>query len=215
MAVGPAGATDFGSVSPTTETVKVKSGTAQGSVPTAGDGYKFVGWFKDEACTEAVDGSWIDSANRLTPQKTDGKNVDATYYAKFEADTTSLTIKKAAADKTTFAEGETFVFSVSGSDGFSKQVVVYGAGSVTIDGLKVGETYTVTEDTAWSWRYTQTAATGLKDGAITLDADVLKNTVTFTNEKTKNNWLDFSDWCRNLFTGEKSGKTEYAPASAN
>lgn len=84
VAVGPDGATNFGSVDPTTETLKVKTGTAQGSTPTAGDGYKFVGWYKDEACTQPVDESWVNSDNKLTPQKTDGKNVAATYYAKFE-----------------------------------------------------------------------------------------------------------------------------------
>lgn len=213
-AVGPADATDFGSVDPTTETVKVKSGTAQGSTPTAGDGYKFVGWFKDEACTQPVDTTWVVDG-KLTPQKTDGKNVPATYYAKFEADTTSLTIEKVAADKTTFAGGETFVFNVSGPDSFSKQVVVYGEGSVTIDGLKVGETYTVTENKAWSWRYgTTTVKVGNGDeisgvsAEVKLVADASSNKVTFTNTKTKNNWLDFSGWCQNLFKDGKIQQTK-------
>ena len=45
--VGPAGAANFGSVAPVSETVMVESGTAVGSTPAAASGFKFVGWYKD------------------------------------------------------------------------------------------------------------------------------------------------------------------------
>lgn len=49
-------------------------------------------------------------------------------------------------------ENQTFVFNVTGPNGFSMQVVIEGNGSTTIKGLPAG-TYIVTEDTAWTWRY--------------------------------------------------------------
>ena len=64
--VGPAGAANFGSVAPVSETVMVESGTAVGSTPAAASGFKFVGWYKDEACTEAVNAGWV-TDNMLTP----------------------------------------------------------------------------------------------------------------------------------------------------
>ena len=41
----------------------------KGSTPTAAEGFRFVGWFKDEACTHPVNGSWV-ANNKLTPDKT-------------------------------------------------------------------------------------------------------------------------------------------------
>lgn len=196
VAVGPAGAVNFGSVAPTTETLKVKTGTAQGSTPTAGDGFKFVGWYKDEACTEPVDASWV-TDNKIVPAKdANGKNVAATYYAKFEYDITSLTIKKVI-DGTQYDANERFVFTVTGPDGFSLKVTVKAGGSVTINGLKVGSTYTVTEDGGWSWRY-ETSST---NNPITLKAKAEENVVTITNKTENDKWLGGSSSARNIWNG--------------
>lgn len=85
--------------------VKAVTGTVGGSTPNPNaPTYKFVGWFKDEACTIHVDPSWVDKDNKLIPQKekigTDEKNNDvmgykaATYYAKFDLDVTTITVHK-------------------------------------------------------------------------------------------------------------------------
>ena len=190
VAVGPAGATGFGSVSPTTETVKVTSGTAQGSTANPGDGFKFVGWYKDEACTQQ-----ISTDAHYTPAKVDGKNVAAKYYAKFEYDVTSLTIKKELATDTTAENGTKFIFDVKLGDTLVTTVTIEADKSVTINGLKVGETYTVTERGDWAWRYTVTC--DKVDGKITLAAS--DNTITFTNTKTKDKWLDKDSSCVNSF----------------
>ena len=169
--------------------LKVTTGVVKGSMPTAADGFKFVGWYKDEACTRPVDGSWGDAANKLTPQKTKdlGNNVmgyeAATYYAKFEYDVADLTITKSGAED--IDENQSFIFTVTGPNNFSAKVVIQGNGSVTIKGLKVG-TYTVTEDTGWSWRYTPQDGDSQK---ITLSATEANNTVTFTNKRSKDKWL--------------------------
>lgn len=178
--VGPAGAQNFGSVDPTSETVKIKTGTAAGSTPTAGDGFKFAGWYKDEACTEPVTGAnWI-VGNVIKPQKENGMNIATTYYAKFEYDVADLTITKegcSAAD-----QDQAFIFTIAGPEGYSNQIVIKGNGSVTIKGLKIGE-YTIHEESSWSWRYS------CKDQTVTLQLGVTNN-VTMTNSRVTDKWLD-------------------------
>jgi len=72
-------------------------------------------------------------------------------------------------------------------------------GSVVIDGLTVGESYTVTEIGGGSNRYTADQ----KVKSITLkanpDNDATKNLVVFTNELTNNKWLTASDVKHNVF----------------
>ncbi len=174
--------------------VKVLTGTPNGSTPTAGDGFKFVGWYTDEACTEAVDSTWVDANNKITPQKTNGKNVAATYYAKFEWDITSLTITKVGDE---VKDNESFIFNVTGGETNIK-VVINGTGSVTINGLKVGTTYTVTEDKNWSNRYGKTEYAPTS-GQITLVADKDENVVTVTNSERNNKWLHDEDYEENSF----------------
>ena len=166
--------------------LKVTTGVVKGSTPTAADGFKFVGWYKDAACTQPVNAAWV-AANKLTPQKTKdlGNNVmgyeAATYYAKFEYDVADLTITKSGAED--IDENQSFIFTVTGPNNFNAKVVIQGNRSVTIKGLKVG-TYTVTEDTDWSWRYTPQNRTQ----SITLNPGVT-NTVTFVNTRSKGKWL--------------------------
>ncbi len=177
--------------------LKVTTGTVVGSAPTAAEGFKFVGWYKDVECKQAVDAAWIEN-NKITPQKTAdlGNNVKgyeaATYYAKFEADVANLTITKQGYEE---IDGmQSFVFTVTGPEGFSKKIVIQGNGTVVLKGLKIGD-YTVTEDTSWSWRYTP------RDGAartITLQAGKT-NSVTYVNDRTNNKWLDGNAYCKNVF----------------
>ena len=197
VAVGPDGAQNFGSVDPTTETVKVKSGTAAGSTPIAGDGFKFVGWFQNEACTTPVEGEGWLVGNIIKPQKTDGKNTTATYYAKFEWDITDLTIQKEVSGQ--YDANERFIFTISGPDGYSNKVVVPANGSVTISGLKVGSQYTITEDTTWSWRY----STSSENNPITLTATKDSNIVMFTNTLQEDEWLTGDAYADNFFGGTK------------
>ena len=201
--VGPDGC---GTVTPTSETLKVLTGTAQGSTPTANENFRFVGWFKDAACTQAVDQSWVGAGNKLTPVKNEGAVwTAATYYAKFEYDITDLTITKSYGENGPYDPNQSAVFTVSDGNGFSIDVVIHGAGSVTIKGLKVGTTYTVTEKTDWSWRY------GSNNIRIKLVAD--GNNVTFTNSLQNNKWLTGGAWCDNSWakgSPNKSTSTDYS-----
>lgn len=159
--------------------LKVLTGTAKGSAPTAAEGYKFVGWFKDKDCTIPVAAGWV-TDGKLTPQKVDGVYKGATYYAKFELDVFDLTIKKAG-DK--IDPNQIFVFHVVSNDGKTNmEVTVKGIGSVTIKGLPLGTTYTVTEDTNWTWQYKPDKS----EEVFTPSGDY---SVTFTNTYSKSNWL--------------------------
>lgn len=106
-----------------------------------------------------------------------------------------LTITKTGCNEA-IDENQTFVFNVTGPNGFSMQVVIEGNGSTTIKGLPAG-TYTVTEDTSWSWRYetdnpTQTVtANDIKKGEAT---------VTFVNTRDNEQWLNGSAYCKNDFS---------------
>lgn len=183
-------------------TVKVIDGTPEGSTPTASAGFKFIGWYKDKDCTQPVDAAWI-AENKITPQKTadlgDGtKGYEAaTYYAKFEADVADLTITKQGYNE---IDGkQSFIFTVTGPDNFSKKIVIQGNGTVVLTGLKIGE-YTVTEDTAWSWRYTP------ESGSVSI---MLKpgetNNVIYMNKRTNDKWLGDDSYVKNVFTKTVSG----------
>lgn len=171
--------------------LKVFTGKPKGSTPTANEGFKFVGWFKDEACTEPVDNAWVQN-NMITPKKAETEIWTAvTYYAKFEQDVADLTITKNGCDLS-LDEHQSFIFTVTGPDNFSMKVTIEGNGSVTIKGLKIG-TYTVREETGWSWRYGTT-----QPDPITLEAGKT-NTVTFTNNRNEVKWLNGCAYAPNKF----------------
>ena len=183
--------------------LKVINGDVKGSLPTAAKGFRFVGWYTDEACNDndAVDEEWVKD-NKLTPGKTKNYGTEAdtkmgyeaaTYYAKFEYDVADLTITKQGCDG--IDENQSFIFNVTGADGYSKRVAINGNGSVTITGLKIGA-YTVTEETRWSWRYTPSGNVQ----TITLQPTG-ENVVAFANSRTGLKWLGGDAYNQNIFGG--------------
>lgn len=60
----------------------------------------------------------------------------------------SLTIHVSGAEN-----ADCFLFTVA-SDNSNVTVVVQGNGSVTVSGMQIGVTYTITQNTDWSWQYT-------------------------------------------------------------
>lgn len=94
-----------------------------------------------------------------------------------------LTIKKSAKAGTTIDPNQTFVFKVKNNDnGKTMEIVITGEGQKTVKSLPMGS-YTITEDTGWSWQYHPTADTQ------TITVSETSKTVTFENEKTPTNWL--------------------------
>lgn len=94
-----------------------------------------------------------------------------------------LTIQKTAKAGTTIDPNQTFVFKVKNNgNGKTMEIVITGEGQKTVKGLPMGS-YTITEDTGWSWQYRPTADTQ------TITVSETSKTVTFENEKTSTNWL--------------------------
>ena len=201
--------TEAGSVTPEFETVKILSGTAGGSTAAASSTtYRFVGWYDNAAC----EGNPLSTDERYMPTRPDstlgddgittgGKWPEAgvTYYAKFVHATGDLKITKQGCE--TIDENQSFVFKVTG-DGIvgELEVVIHGNSFVIIKDLPAGS-YTVTENTAWSWRYTPDG--NGKTANVTGGAT---ETVTFTNSRDKVKWLDGNTYCDNRWSTKTSIK---------
>lgn len=103
--------------------------------------------------------------------------------------TCALTITKSGG-----AAGEPYVFKVMKDNVEYTQVTIVGNNSVTICELPVG-TYTIEEDTGWSWRYNPTYGEG-----VTLSNTAATGTIICTNEQKNPYWLNgFSDVVKNIF----------------
>ncbi|MBE6673299.1 MAG: hypothetical protein E7599_07265 [Ruminococcaceae bacterium] len=195
--VGPDGC---GSLSQYSENVLAIDGELNGSVPTASTGYRFVGWYMDEACTAAINDVWVDSTNnKLVPVKASSTVwvEGTTFYAKFEANHTELIIHKTGVSATD--ELQASIFRVQGTvgtrtEGIDVIVSVIGNGTATLTQLPLGD-YTVTELTKWSWRYQSDAAVK----SIQLVADIAKNELVYHNNRVIAEWLDGNAAQNNVF----------------
>ena len=105
-----------------------------------------------------------------------------------------MTIQKVI-DGDSYGEGEKFLFHIEGSN-VDLTVAIAAGEHVTIYGLTVGETYTVTELTDWSWRYEATAVSQQKE----LSADATGNVLTFTNKLVVDRWLSGDHFNENQFS---------------
>lgn len=96
--------------------------------------------------------------------------------------------------KTGGANGEPYVFTVMKDGTKYSEVTIVGNASVTISELPVG-TYTIEEDTGWSWRYESRI-----EGPATLNSTSPEGMLTCTNTKKNDKWLnEFSAVVKNIF----------------
>lgn len=103
--------------------------------------------------------------------------------------TCTLTITKQGG-----ADGEPYVFDIYKDDDKYSEVTVKGNGTETLFELPIG-TYTIKEDTGWSWRYSAN-----NGGSAALTAQNPTDSITCINEKNKNQWLNgFSNVEKNVF----------------
>lgn len=180
----PEGAT----LSLSSENILAVSGVTTGSVPTINNGYHFVGWFYDEACTRAVPAEWVDDTTyQIAPQSDGVWLASHTYYAKVDPDFTSLTISTVGCADVD--DDQVFIFRITGTSdltvGVDLTVTISGNSSVTIDSLPIGS-YLVTEDSLWSYRYTPDDISK----TISLSIDSTKNRLTFSHIRSTVKWLD-------------------------
>ncbi|MBQ9759816.1 MAG: InlB B-repeat-containing protein [Clostridia bacterium] len=188
------------------ENVSALTGSPVGCTPIASGDYTFAGWFKDAACTVAVDPAvdpvTVDASGKLIPEKSDSDG-DGTYlfeggvyYAKFDYNFTNLTIAVEGSSD----DEQAFLFVVQGVDGTSSAgvnitVAVKGNSSVNLENVRVGD-YRVTQLTDWSWRY---MPNGVETVQISVSPRNESNTVTFTQDEQKDKWLDGNGHAQFLF----------------
>lgn len=114
-----------------------------------------------------------------------------------------LTIQKTAKAGTTIDPNQTFVFKVKNNDnGKTMEIVITGEGQQTVKGLPMGS-YTITEDTGWSWQYRPTADTQ------TITVSETSKTVTFENETAPTNWLTSLAKALNVWSSNGTTVTRY------
>ena len=87
--------------------------------------------------------------------------------------------------KTGGAAGDPYVFEVKKDGQPYTEVTVEGGKSVTLHELPVG-TYTITEKTDWSWRYTPS----YDKTQVTLNSGNAADTITCTNTSKTDKWLN-------------------------
>ena len=103
--------------------------------------------------------------------------------------TCQLTVTKSGG-----VDGEPYVFTVYKDGEAYTEVTVVGNGSETICELPVG-TYTIEEDTGWSWRFNPDYSNG-----VTLSKANTAGTITCTNSTSSTKWLNgFSAVVTNIF----------------
>lgn len=195
------GPTGCGEVEPGSEKLGSATGEADGSFASASSAaFKFVGWYDSNGTLLSTDATYV-------PTKNADLWIDGTtYYAKFEYNLTSLTIVKGGAEEWKDIDpNQTFIFDIYDGNTLVTTVTVHAGTNwkVVIEGLTVGKTYTIKERTDWSWRYNCTgwSYTGGSSGTtneatITISPD---GTITFTNERGQDKWLDGDAWYDNLF----------------
>ena len=127
----------------------------------------------------------------------------------YDPNLTDLTIQKTGCDET-IDENQSFIFHVKGKDEKTKdvdlKVTILGNGKVTVKDLPVG-LYEITEEQAWSWRYTTT-----NEYHPTLNVDASKNVFTFDNSRIRPLWLNGCSWAVNNW-GSSEADFSRAPSS--
>ncbi len=141
--------------------------------------------------TEAEDEDYTTTKTGDSGSITGGQTATASFQNEYKRHLADLTIRKTGAQAVD--ENQSFLFTVTGSDGFQLDVVIHGNGSVTIRDLPLGS-YTVTENTGWSWRYTASP----ESQSIALSATE-ENSVLFANTRSVLYWLSGDNYLENQF----------------
>ena len=156
------------------------------------DGYVFLGWYDNSS----FDGDSTEGFDA-------GETGDKVFYAKWEYDLTSLIIDKTYAPGVVVDTNQVFIFRIQCEErGIDLYVHIKGAGSVTVTNLPRG-IYTVTEETAWSWRYTPDAE------SKRVDMSESSKRVSFENRGSEkiDMWLSSFDEKSNRFKKSEDGES--------
>lgn len=203
VAVIANGRTDSGCyVTPTTQKLVAHwDQDPNGAVPYVSANYQFAGWFTDENCQVPVADGWVESGtDKLIPQRNTQIKDNATYYALFEPKLGSLVIGTSGiSDVDDHADDhQTTIYHITGTadtmtEGIDLEITVHGNGSQCVEGLPYGD-YTIRQESDWSWRYTPASESN------TATVGPTQTTVTFTNQRTNELWMNGSTYRVNHFT---------------
>ncbi len=140
-------------------------------------GHRFVGWYYDAANPIVETDTLVPDGMNLILKRGTGW-VPATYYAKFEPGTATMTIKRQNAEV-----GQVYVYEVKNTEsGEIIYVTVVGNSETSIQNLPLGQ-YTVTQQNDWSWRH--------EDAAKPVVHESLGGTtVIFGDVATEDQWLN-------------------------
>ena len=170
------------------QTIEVVNGTDlfSGSTATAKIGYRFDGWYLDEACTVPIGDKGTVTGSKLVPATL---NLDAmpkvnVFYAKFVPVLGGITIERQNGTADEGNGDRVFVYRITAADdpAFELYVSIKGNGSVTIKDMLCRE-YTVEQQNGWSWRYNDISQ------KVTVSEGTTK-TVTFDGAPVNNKWLN-------------------------
>jgi hypothetical protein len=210
---------DWGEVAPEDATLPT-----DGSEYLSGESYEVDGEYDEDTTIDDGVLIWSFSGwtldNNIVIGSKEIENEDVTLKGEWSATNkyTSLTITKSGCSS--LDANQSFLFYVKGKvDNKDLNLNVHGNGSITIDGLEVGETYTIRENHDWSWRYDQSRwafttgddankKSGTGDDEIVITLSETGNQLTVTNTRNKTSWLDGNTYNVNKFTGTTTNTTD-------
>ena len=156
------------------------AGNFSGSTATPNDGFYFVGWYTDSACTQPVtdaDGETSEDGKKFTPKHGE----DRTFYALFKP--YKLTISQDGEIK----DNDSAIYEVLRDGAVVARVMITGPNSATVQQVKPG-VYTVQRiEKSWAWTYkmpSSVPANGRVEVAANQD-----NVITFTYGPPQSCWL--------------------------
>ncbi|MBO5702788.1 MAG: InlB B-repeat-containing protein [Clostridia bacterium] len=177
----PSGAEDYGTLSKTSESVGAATG-APSCIALPEPTFKFAGWYDNAECN----GEPISMNEEYTFTKPDGTlwADGTTYYAKFEYNLTQLML-----NVSTNSDCSLLINIKGKNDSVDLDIIVPSrSNGVIVDGLIIGNTYTITIDTDWTkgynwdkWSYDNTSGAGSK-AEITLVAEPYSQIIFHVSE---------------------------------
>ena len=187
--------------------------------------FTLVGGVNVTVTEQAIEGAdaeyWTTAESVKTETTVSGEQTTVTFVNTYNKITmVDLTITKTglSAYDISIDPNQSFIFHVEGPDGLVYDVTIIGNSSVTLKSVPKGQ-YTVTEDLAWSWRYSLSGVSYAegkdpKDITPILEGSILKGctidvqadgNVTFTNNRSDIYWLDGNAHAINVFPNVSSG----------
>ena len=145
-------------------------------------------WLKGEGCPDTCG---------------DPNDESPAYQFRIHLNNFDLTVTKVVSGDTYDAD-DNFLFTLYQGDDVYATFTLQAGKSVTFKNLQAGHTYTVVEDTDWSWRYTCTDGATKTVGTIS-DG---KASLTFTNKLDDDQWLSDEGRLINDFDGPAGSGTK-------